>query len=151
MTGPAQFLSDNAAAVHPQVWGAMRAADEAQPPYDNDALSRSLDARFSALFGRDAYVLWVATGTAANCLALATMCEPAPASVAIVAVSAVSPSASRSSTSRASRPRPGSAPRTTSSDTGSSRNTSSTDPMSAVTTVPHAPRTGEGICDVTVR
>ena len=71
-----QFLSDNAAAVHPKVWEAMRAADEAQPPYDNDALSQSLDERFSALFGREAHVLWVATGTAANCLALATMCEP---------------------------------------------------------------------------
>ncbi|WP_126177337.1 threonine aldolase family protein [Tsuneonella rigui] len=71
-----QFLSDNAAAVHPQVWEAMRAADEAQPPYDNDALSLILDERFSALFGREARVLWVATGTAANCLALATLCPP---------------------------------------------------------------------------
>jgi threonine aldolase len=72
----AQFLSDNAAAVHPNVWDALRAADEAQPPYDNDSLSKSLDERFSALFGRDAHVLWVATGTAANCLALATLCPP---------------------------------------------------------------------------
>ena len=71
-----QFLSDNAAAVHPRVWEAMRAADEVQPPYDNDALSRSLTERFSALFGREAHVLWVATGTAANCLALATLCQP---------------------------------------------------------------------------
>ncbi len=70
------FLSDNAAAVHPRVWEAMRAADEAQAPYDNDALSKALDERFTALFGRDAHVLWVATGTAANCLALATMCAP---------------------------------------------------------------------------
>jgi threonine aldolase len=72
----AQFLSDNAAAVHPRVWDAMRAADEAQPPYDNDALSQGLDGAFSALFGREASVLWVATGTAANCLALATLCPP---------------------------------------------------------------------------
>ncbi len=70
------FLSDNAAPVHPKVWDAMRAADEAQAPYDNDALSKALDERFSDLFGRDAHVLWVATGTAANCLALATMCAP---------------------------------------------------------------------------
>ena len=76
MTHTGQFLSDNAAAVHPRVWDAMRAADEAQPPYDNDALSQSLDERFSALFGREASVLWVATGTAANCLALATLCPP---------------------------------------------------------------------------
>jgi threonine aldolase len=76
MTQMAQFLSDNAAPVHPRVWDALRAADQAQPPYDNDALSRSLDERFSEVFGRDASVLWVATGTAANCLALTTMCPP---------------------------------------------------------------------------
>ncbi|TCJ41217.1 low specificity L-threonine aldolase [Parafrankia sp. BMG5.11] len=75
-SGAAQFLSDNAAAVHPRVWDALRAADEARAPYDNDALSQSLDERFSALFGREAHVLWVATGTAANCLALATLCPP---------------------------------------------------------------------------
>jgi threonine aldolase len=76
MPDSGQFLSDNAAAVHPRVWEAMRAADEAQPPYDNDALSQRLDGEFSALFGREASVLWVATGTAANCLALATLCPP---------------------------------------------------------------------------
>lgn len=70
------FLSDNAAAVHPKVWDAMRAADEADAPYDNDTLSKALDERFSDLFGRPAWGLWVASGTAANCLALATLCEP---------------------------------------------------------------------------
>jgi threonine aldolase len=71
-----QFLSDNAAAVHPRVWRAMMAADAPDTPYDTDALSRALDAAFSALFGRESAVLWVATGTAANCLALATMVPP---------------------------------------------------------------------------
>lgn len=71
-----KFLSDNAAAVHPAVWKAMMAADAADAPYDGDALSRELDARFSALFGRDCAALWVATGTAANCLALASMVQP---------------------------------------------------------------------------
>ncbi len=70
------FLSDNAAAVHPQVWEALRAADEADAPYDNDSLSRRLDAAFSEMFGRPAWGLWVASGTAANCLALATLCAP---------------------------------------------------------------------------
>ncbi|ODS99471.1 MAG: threonine aldolase [Erythrobacter sp. SCN 62-14] len=70
------FLSDNAAPVHPAVWEAMRKADHADNPYDGDALSAELDARFSALFGRECAALWVATGTAANCLALATMCAP---------------------------------------------------------------------------
>lgn len=71
-----QFMSDNAARVHPQVWAAMQAADAPDSPYDNDALSRRLDAAFSDLFGRPATVLWTATGTSANCLALASMVQP---------------------------------------------------------------------------
>ncbi|MFM5885794.1 MAG: threonine aldolase family protein [Novosphingobium sp.] len=71
-----QFLSDNAASVHPRVWEALRAADAPDAPYDNDALSRALDERFSDLFARPAHVVWAATGTAANCLALATMVPP---------------------------------------------------------------------------
>lgn len=71
-----QFLSDNAAAVHPRLWEAMRAADAPDSPYDNDALSLKLDAAFADLFGRPCTVLWVATGTAANCLALATLVPP---------------------------------------------------------------------------
>lgn len=70
------FLSDNAAQVHPKLWEAMRAADSPDNPYDGDALSAELDARFTDLFGRECAALWVATGTAANCLALATMCAP---------------------------------------------------------------------------
>ncbi|GAB7552688.1 low specificity L-threonine aldolase [Novosphingobium sp. 11B] len=71
-----QFTSDNAAAVHPAVWKAMMAADAPDAPYDNDALSQRLDATFSALFRRECAVLWVASGTAANCLALAAMVPP---------------------------------------------------------------------------
>lgn len=71
-----QFLSDNAARVHPKVWAAMQAADAVDSPYDGDALSRELDAAFSELFGRECAALWVGTGTAANCLALSTMVEP---------------------------------------------------------------------------
>jgi len=47
-----KFLSDNAARVHPKVWDAMKEADAPDSPYDGDALSRSLDERFSALFGK---------------------------------------------------------------------------------------------------
>lgn len=71
-----QFLSDNAASVHPRVWEAMRAADAADAPYDGDRWSQALDAAFSGLFGRDVAVLWVASGTAANCLSLASLCQP---------------------------------------------------------------------------
>jgi threonine aldolase len=76
MTLPKPFLSDNAAAVHPRLWDAMRAADQPDNPYDGDRLSAELDARFTALFGRECAALWVATGTAANCLALGTMVQP---------------------------------------------------------------------------
>lgn len=71
-----QFLSDNAARVHPRVWQAMQAADAPDSPYDGDALSRRLDAVFTGLFGRDCAVVLAGTGTAANCLALATLVQP---------------------------------------------------------------------------
>ncbi len=76
MAFPMQFLSDNAAGVHPRVWAAMQAADAADSPYDGDALSQRMDEAFSSLFEREVAALWVATGTAANCLALATMVQP---------------------------------------------------------------------------
>ena len=70
------FLSDNAASVHPALWRAMQAADAPDSPYDGDALSQRLDDAFGELFGRECAVLWGATGTAVNCLALATMVPP---------------------------------------------------------------------------
>ncbi|MCL6249868.1 beta-eliminating lyase-related protein [Altererythrobacter sp. KTW20L] len=76
MASSRQFLSDNAARVHPRVWQAMRDADGPDLPYDGDALSKRLDVVFSDLFGRPCAVIWASTGTAANCLALATMVEP---------------------------------------------------------------------------
>lgn len=76
MTMSMQFLSDNAASVHPSLWAAMQAADAPDSPYDGDAVSQQLDEAFGALFGRECAVLWVATGTAANCLALASMVPP---------------------------------------------------------------------------
>lgn len=71
-----KFFSDNAAAVHPRVWDALRAADPADAAYDGDGLSRRLDEAFSTLFGTECAALWVATGTAGNCLALAAMVPP---------------------------------------------------------------------------
>lgn len=70
------FVSDNAASVHPRIWQALQCADEVDSAYDGDALSQRLDAAFSDLFGAPCSALWVATGTAANCLALAAMVEP---------------------------------------------------------------------------
>ena len=71
-----RFFSDNAAAVHPQVFAAMAAADTLDTAYDGDRWSRSLDARLGELFEHEVRVLWVPTGTAANCLALAALCPP---------------------------------------------------------------------------
>jgi len=71
-----RFFSDNAAAVHPAVFQALAEADRLDSAYDGDAWSQRLDAAFSALFEREVTALWVTTGTAANCLALAGMVPP---------------------------------------------------------------------------
>ena len=71
-----RFFSDNAASVHPRIWEALKAADSPDSAYDGDALSARLDAAFSQAFGIECTAIWVATGTAANCLALAALCPP---------------------------------------------------------------------------
>jgi threonine aldolase len=71
-----RFFSDNAAAVHPAVLDAMAAANHVDTAYDGDVLSKRLDGAFSDLFGTDCGAMWVSTGTAANCLALASMVPP---------------------------------------------------------------------------
>lgn len=54
----------------------MADANEVDTAYDGDRLSSRLDTEFSDLFGCNVAVLWVATGTAANCLALTSLCQP---------------------------------------------------------------------------
>ena len=76
MTAPARFFSDNAAPVHPAVLDAIAAANAVDTAYDGDALSASLDAAFSDVFETRVTALWVATGTAANSLALAAFVRP---------------------------------------------------------------------------
>ena len=71
-----RFFSDNAAPVHPAVRAAMADANTLDTAYDGDAWSRKLDGRFSDLFGTQVSALWVPTGTSANCLALAALCQP---------------------------------------------------------------------------
>ncbi len=71
-----RFISDNAARVCPEVMAAVAAANEVDAAYDGDRFSARLDEAFSALFETDVAVLWVATGTAANSLALAALCPP---------------------------------------------------------------------------
>lgn len=71
-----RFFSDNAALVHPKVMEAVASANEVDSAYDGDRWSRRLDEVFSGLFGRPVAALWVATGTAANSLALAALAKP---------------------------------------------------------------------------
>lgn len=71
-----RFFSDNAATAHPAVIEAIACANKVDTAYDGDAWSLKLDQAFSDLFETQVRALWVTTGTAANCLALATLCPP---------------------------------------------------------------------------
>ncbi|MEO5611222.1 MAG: beta-eliminating lyase-related protein [Sphingomicrobium sp.] len=71
-----RFFSDNAAAAHPAVIEAIVASNRLDSAYDDDAWSQKLDGAFSDLFETQVRALWVTTGTAANCLALAALCPP---------------------------------------------------------------------------
>ena len=71
-----RFFSDNAAAAHPAVIDAIAASNRIDTAYDGDEWSLKLDAAFSDLFETQVRALWVTTGTAANCLALAALCPP---------------------------------------------------------------------------
>ena len=71
-----RFFSDNAASVHPAVLDALARANHVDTAYDGDALSKALDGAFSDLFETPVAALWVASGTAANALALASLCPP---------------------------------------------------------------------------
>jgi threonine aldolase len=71
-----RFFSDNAAPACPEVMAALAAANRLDTAYDGDEWSARLDGALSALFETEVATLWVATGTAANALALAALCPP---------------------------------------------------------------------------
>jgi threonine aldolase len=71
-----RFFSDNAAAAHPAVLDALTQANRLDTAYDGDKWSKRLDGAFSDLFETEVRALWISTGTAANCLALAALCPP---------------------------------------------------------------------------
>jgi threonine aldolase len=71
------FKSDNTAAVAPEIMAALHEANQGFAlAYGDDPWSAQLQERFSALFDHEVRVFPVATGTAANALALATLVPP---------------------------------------------------------------------------
>ncbi len=71
------FCSDNVTGVSPEIMAAVNAANEgAAMPYGQDECSQRLETQFSELFETDVAVFPVATGSAANALALSVMTPP---------------------------------------------------------------------------
>jgi len=68
------FKSDNTAPAAPEILAALaRANDGVANSYGDDQITERLKAKLSALFEKEVAVIPVATGTAANALALATL------------------------------------------------------------------------------
>ncbi len=69
-----KFASDNVAGACPEVLEAiLKANDGDSTPYGNDQISSDLQNKFSEIFEKEVIVFPIASGTAANALALATM------------------------------------------------------------------------------
>ena len=71
------FRSDNVAGAHPKVIEALARANAGNASaYGTDELSRAVEARLAAMFETEVRVFPVATGTAANALALSACAPP---------------------------------------------------------------------------
>ncbi|MGE0742481.1 MAG: low specificity L-threonine aldolase [Hyphomonadaceae bacterium] len=71
------FRSDNTASAAAEILSALTAVnDKPAAAYGDDPWSRKLDEAFSAVFEREVRVFTVATGTAANAIALASLTPP---------------------------------------------------------------------------
>ncbi len=71
------FSSDNWAGVHPAISEALaKAGGGFDPAYGSGDWDKRVADRFNAIFERDVAVFFVATGTAANSLALASVARP---------------------------------------------------------------------------
>ncbi len=69
------FASDNAYGAAPEILAALAAANAgAVASYGDDPLTKQLNASMAKVFGREVAVFPVMTGTAANALALSTLC-----------------------------------------------------------------------------
>jgi threonine aldolase len=72
-----RFVSDNTATASPEIMEAIAAANHGlEPAYGDDRWSKRLDRVFGEFFDTEVRVFTVATGTAANALALATVTPP---------------------------------------------------------------------------
>ena len=71
------FRSDNVTGVAPEILAAIAAVNQGtMPSYGADPVTERLQQRFAALFAHEVAVFPVATGTAANALALAALTPP---------------------------------------------------------------------------
>ncbi len=71
------FASDNAAAIAPAIFDAIARANSGFAlGYGNDDLTRGVERRLCEIFEREVAVFLVATGTAANALAIAHLAPP---------------------------------------------------------------------------
>ena len=74
---PQQFASDNYAGICPEAWAAMAEANQGHArAYGDDAWTQAASDAFRDLFEKkDAEVFFAFNGTAANSLALASLCQ----------------------------------------------------------------------------
>ncbi|MDT8759964.1 low specificity L-threonine aldolase [Sphingomonas psychrotolerans] len=73
---PQQFASDNYAGICPEAWAAMEAANAGSAPaYGNDDWTQRAADAFRTLFASDCEIFFAFNGTAANSLALASLCQ----------------------------------------------------------------------------
>ena len=76
-----QFASDNASPICPEAWEALERANFSPEstfavPYGDDPITAEATRRIQEVFETDCEVFFVFNGSAANALALATMCQP---------------------------------------------------------------------------
>jgi threonine aldolase len=73
---PPQFASDNYAGICPEAWNALERANTGHAPgYGADDWTRAAKDAVAQLFDTDCDVFFVFNGTAANSLALASLCQ----------------------------------------------------------------------------
>ncbi|KAJ4253755.1 hypothetical protein NW762_010149 [Fusarium torreyae] len=71
------FMSDNIAGASPEIVQAVvEAATEHVPPYGNDNITRAACQRLQDIFEREVDIFPVSSGTAANCIGLASLVKP---------------------------------------------------------------------------